>query len=170
MVQWLGLCAFTARCPGSIPGWGTKIPQAAWWSQKKKETGKFMVALFDVTQQSQSIILICSQYRKLLRYFASLWSLWNWHLYYTYITSHFTCHFGLITFQVVNRHMQLVGSSATHFQLQKFPVDSAALHVHPPPCFGSSGCNVEKPMRSWGLGEVERWPAPQVCPCRILMR
>ena len=39
---------------------------------KKKETGKFMVALFDVTQQSQSIILICSQYRKLLRYFASL--------------------------------------------------------------------------------------------------
>ena len=27
-VQWLGLHAFTAKGPGSIPGWGTKIPQA----------------------------------------------------------------------------------------------------------------------------------------------
>ena len=25
VVQWLGLGAFTAVCPGSIPGWGTKI-------------------------------------------------------------------------------------------------------------------------------------------------
>ena len=24
--------------PGSIPGWGTKIPQAAWSSQKKKKS------------------------------------------------------------------------------------------------------------------------------------
>ena len=31
-VQWLGLCAFTAEGLGSIPGQGTKIPQA-----KKKE-------------------------------------------------------------------------------------------------------------------------------------
>ena len=29
-VQWLGLGAFTARVIGSIPGGGTKIPQAAW--------------------------------------------------------------------------------------------------------------------------------------------
>ena len=28
VVQWLGLCAFTALGPGSIPGQGTKIPQA----------------------------------------------------------------------------------------------------------------------------------------------
>ena len=35
MVQWLGL---TAMGPGSIPGWGTKIPQAAWHDQKKKIT------------------------------------------------------------------------------------------------------------------------------------
>ena len=35
-VQWLGLCAFTARGLGSIPGWGTKIPQAMQRSQKKK--------------------------------------------------------------------------------------------------------------------------------------
>ena len=27
-VQWLGLHAFTAKGPSSIPGWGTKIPQA----------------------------------------------------------------------------------------------------------------------------------------------
>ena len=25
-VQWLGLCAFTAKSAGSIPGWGTNIP------------------------------------------------------------------------------------------------------------------------------------------------
>ena len=36
VVQWLQLCAFTANGPGSIPGWGTKIPQTAQHSQKKK--------------------------------------------------------------------------------------------------------------------------------------
>ena len=30
MVQWLGLQTFNAENPGLIPGWGTKIPQAAW--------------------------------------------------------------------------------------------------------------------------------------------
>ena len=34
-VQWLGLCALTAEGPSSMPGWGTKIPQAAWHGQKK---------------------------------------------------------------------------------------------------------------------------------------
>ena len=34
-VQWLGLCAFTAKGPSSIPGHGTKIPQATWSGQKK---------------------------------------------------------------------------------------------------------------------------------------
>ena len=29
MVQWLGLCALTAKGPGSVFGQGTKIPQAA---------------------------------------------------------------------------------------------------------------------------------------------
>ena len=28
VVQWLGLHTFTAKDAGSIPGWGTKIPQA----------------------------------------------------------------------------------------------------------------------------------------------
>ena len=36
-VQWLGLHAFTAKDTGSIPGRGTKIPQAMRCSQKKKK-------------------------------------------------------------------------------------------------------------------------------------
>ena len=36
MVQWLGLCAFTAEGPGLIPGWGDKILQAVWYGQKKR--------------------------------------------------------------------------------------------------------------------------------------
>ena len=35
VVQWLGLHAFTAKDQGSIPGQGTKIPQATWCGQKK---------------------------------------------------------------------------------------------------------------------------------------
>ena len=38
VVQWLGLRAFTAMGPGSIPGQGTKILQAAWRGQKLKKT------------------------------------------------------------------------------------------------------------------------------------
>ena len=37
VVQWLGLHAFTAEGAGSVPGWGTNIPQAEWHSQKKKK-------------------------------------------------------------------------------------------------------------------------------------
>ena len=37
VVQWLGLCAFTAMGLGSIPGQGMKILQAAWHSQKIKK-------------------------------------------------------------------------------------------------------------------------------------
>ena len=36
-VQWLGLHAFTAEAAGSIPGRGTKIPQAVQHGQKKEE-------------------------------------------------------------------------------------------------------------------------------------
>ena len=36
MVQWLGLQAFTAKDVGSVPGQGTKILQASWNSQGKK--------------------------------------------------------------------------------------------------------------------------------------
>ena len=38
-VQWLGLGTFIAMVPGSIPGWGTEIPQASWHGQEK-EKGK----------------------------------------------------------------------------------------------------------------------------------
>ena len=34
LVQWLGLGAFTAKDPGSIPSWGTKTPQVGWYGQK----------------------------------------------------------------------------------------------------------------------------------------
>ena len=34
--QWLGLCAFTAKGLGSIPGQGAKIPQVTQHSQNKK--------------------------------------------------------------------------------------------------------------------------------------
>ena len=33
MVQWSGLLTFTAEGPCSIPGEGTKIPQASWHGQ-----------------------------------------------------------------------------------------------------------------------------------------
>ena len=33
-VQWLELGTFTAKGPGSIPGWGTKVPQAVQHGQK----------------------------------------------------------------------------------------------------------------------------------------
>ena len=36
-VQWLGLRAFTAEGADSIPGRGTKIPQATWRSQQKRK-------------------------------------------------------------------------------------------------------------------------------------
>ena len=41
-VQWLGLCALIAEGMGSIPVWGTKIPQAMWCGQKTKQN-KFLV-------------------------------------------------------------------------------------------------------------------------------
>ena len=37
VVQWLRLHASNAGGPGSIPGWETKIPDAAWYSQKNKK-------------------------------------------------------------------------------------------------------------------------------------
>lgn len=37
VMHWLGLCAFTAKGPGSAPGRGTKIQQAAWSKQKQNK-------------------------------------------------------------------------------------------------------------------------------------
>ena len=33
VIQWLGYGTFTAEGPGSVPGWGTEILQAAWHGQ-----------------------------------------------------------------------------------------------------------------------------------------
>ena len=40
VVQWLGLCTLTAKGIGSVPCWGTKIPQAMHHKQKKKKEKK----------------------------------------------------------------------------------------------------------------------------------
>ena len=40
MVQWLRLCASSARDAGLIPSQGTKIPHAMWPTIKKKEKEK----------------------------------------------------------------------------------------------------------------------------------
>ena len=37
VVQWLGLCVFTAEGTGSIPGWGTKIPASGVAKPKRKK-------------------------------------------------------------------------------------------------------------------------------------
>ena len=36
-VQWLRLCTSNVGGLGSIPGWGTKIPCAIWYSQKERK-------------------------------------------------------------------------------------------------------------------------------------
>ena len=41
MVQWLRLCSSIARGSGLIPGWGIKIPHAAW----PKKTGRKFLEL-----------------------------------------------------------------------------------------------------------------------------
>ena len=46
MIHGLRFGAFTAVGPGSIPGWGTKIPQAVRYGQKKKK--KFSLLSFSV--------------------------------------------------------------------------------------------------------------------------
>ena len=38
-VEWLELCPFTSKGPGSIPGWGTKILQTVQCGLKKKSLG-----------------------------------------------------------------------------------------------------------------------------------
>ena len=49
MVQWLGLGAFTVVGPGSVPGRGTKIPEATQCGQKKKKERKEKKILYKFT-------------------------------------------------------------------------------------------------------------------------
>ena len=44
-VQWLGLCNVTAKDPGSVPGQGTKFPQAVQPSQNKTKTATIIAIL-----------------------------------------------------------------------------------------------------------------------------
>ena len=37
VVQWLGLWALNVEGPGSVPGWGTRVPQATQRSQQNKQ-------------------------------------------------------------------------------------------------------------------------------------
>ena len=52
MVQWLGLRASTAGGTGSIPGWGSKIPQAVQHIQKK------LFEIFDRLAKYQILIKV----------------------------------------------------------------------------------------------------------------
>ena len=45
-VQWLELCAFTAEGLGSVPGWGTEIPQAMWHGQRRNSRQKNTQIIF----------------------------------------------------------------------------------------------------------------------------
>ena len=42
VVQWLSLLPSTAGGVGSIPGWGTKIPNAMWCGQKPNKQTKIV--------------------------------------------------------------------------------------------------------------------------------
>ena len=60
-VQCLGLSAFTAVTPGSIPGQGTKISQAMWGGQKKKKTtaGWNHISLFSPEPSEAGLLPLC---------------------------------------------------------------------------------------------------------------
>ena len=54
-VQWLQFGVFTAEGPGSIPGSGTKIPEATWCRQGKKKSPR------EIQQAQQEQMLAAQQ-------------------------------------------------------------------------------------------------------------
>ena len=48
MVQWLGVCAFTAKGLGLIPGHGTKIPQATKQKNKNKKIYIYIIYIIHI--------------------------------------------------------------------------------------------------------------------------
>ena len=56
-VQWLGLRAFTAKGPGSIPGRGTKIPQTTWHGKEKKKPLSFGVITYMAIDNVHQMVL-----------------------------------------------------------------------------------------------------------------
>ena len=66
--QWLGLSAFTARGPSSIPGWGTKILQASQRSQKKTGLQSSVKTLLKNSYGRTDSCLNTIYYHNLLKY------------------------------------------------------------------------------------------------------
>ena len=62
-IQRLGLCALTARDPGSIPGEGIKIPQALQCSQKKKKNVFSGVRLAEAVTLLGLLVVVWSKTR-----------------------------------------------------------------------------------------------------------
>ena len=66
-VQWLGVGASTARGRGSIPGRGTKIPQAMWCSQKKGKRKRILNLTQWFVKMFKTLVLD-TEYRQGKRY------------------------------------------------------------------------------------------------------
>ena len=61
VVHWLGLGAFTALGPGSIPGRGTRILQASQCGQKKKSKNEiFQREIYSMVIQITQAVSQCS--------------------------------------------------------------------------------------------------------------
>ena len=58
-VQWLGLSTFTAWGPGSMPGWETKILQAARCGKKKNIYIYIYIILINEVVISTCGLLVC---------------------------------------------------------------------------------------------------------------
>ena len=66
-VQWLELRAFTAEGPGSIPSWGTGIPQAMWCGQKNQKKTMTCVVIWllsplldESSMKAEAMSVLCS--------------------------------------------------------------------------------------------------------------
>ena len=64
MVQWLRLYTSSARGADLIAGWGTKIPHAAWCSQKKKVAEKAKGQLVAFWEGGTLASMSCKSERK----------------------------------------------------------------------------------------------------------
>ena len=53
--QWLGLCAFTAKGLGSIPGWETKTLKAAWLIKNYKIRAPDKWVMFAINNHTKSL-------------------------------------------------------------------------------------------------------------------
>ena len=82
-VQWLRLCALSAVGTGSIPGWGTKIPNAAQHGQNKNKNYASLLA-WSQTDSNKSEKLCSLQHLSLLLNFWSGWEEWIFFFLFTF--------------------------------------------------------------------------------------